>query len=181
MRSHRVSLVTAALALLPVVTPAQTFRTNDPVIKQMWQLGIEQSQVERLAQVLIDSIGPRLSGSPGFLSAVEWLERTYQGWGVTARRERYGTWRGWRAGPRHLDLIAPRAQTLDVELLAWSVGTGGRPIDADVVAIPDLADDAAATRWLQSIRGKFVLVSAPELMCRAPQELERNARAATVT
>jgi carboxypeptidase Q len=147
----------------------------------MWQLGMEQSQVERLGQVLIDSIGPRLSGSPGYLSAVEWLEKTYQSWGVTARRERYGTWRGWRAGPTHLDLIAPRAQTLEVELLAWSVGTGGRPIEGDVVAIPDLADDAAARAWLGSIRGKFVLVSPPELMCRAPQELATNARPATIT
>ena len=174
-------LLAASLALFPTLAGAQTFRSGDSVIKQMWRVGMEQSQVERLAQVLIDSIGPRLSGSPGFLSAVEWLERTYSSWGVPARRERYGTWRGWRAGPTHLDLIAPRAQTLDVELLAWSPSTGGRPVDGDVVAIPDLADEAAALTWLRTVRGKFVLVSAPELMCRAPQELERNARPETIT
>ncbi|MEO5814732.1 MAG: M20/M25/M40 family metallo-hydrolase [Gemmatimonadaceae bacterium] len=181
MRSLRLQLVAVSLALLPAAAGGQTFRTADTVIKRMWQLGMEQSQVEALGQVLIDSIGPRLSGSPGFLSAVEWLERTYQGWGIPARRERYGTWRGWRAGPTHLDLIGPRLQTLDVELLAWSPGTGGRAVEGDVVAIPDLADDAAAALWLRSVRGKFVLVSAPELMCRAPQELERYARAQTIT
>ncbi|HKS07663.1 MAG TPA: M20/M25/M40 family metallo-hydrolase [Gemmatimonadaceae bacterium] len=180
MRTIRHTLIASALALLPLAAHAQAFRTSDSVIKKMWQLGIEQSQTERLAQVLIDSIGPRLSGTQGFASAVEWLEKTYQGWGVTARRERYGTWRGWRAGPTHMDLIAPRTQTLDVELLAWSVGTNGRPVEGEVVAIPDLADDAAARQWLGTIRGKFVLISAPETMCRAPQELERNARATTV-
>jgi carboxypeptidase Q len=180
MRHFRRLLIAAVVAMLPTATEAQTFRTSDTVIKRMWQLGMMESQTERLAQVLIDSIGPRLSGTAGFRSAVEWLERTYAGWGVTARREQYGTWRDWRPGPTHLDLVAPRSQTLDVELLAWSVGTNGRGVEGDVVAIPDLADEAAARQWLSTIRGKFVLISAPETMCRAPQELERNARAATV-
>ena len=50
-----------------------------------------------------------------------------------------------------------------------------------MVVIPELADSAAVEQWLGTVRGKFVLVSAPEIMCRAPQELERFARAATVT
>ena len=43
--------------------------------------------------------------------------------------------------------------------LSWSVGTNGRAVEGDVVAIPDFADEAAAQRWLGTIRGKFVLVS----------------------
>jgi hypothetical protein len=171
----------AALMLLPAALGAQTFRSADSVIRRMWTEGMERSQTERLAQVLLDSIGPRLSGSPGYTAAGEWLLRTYQGWGVTARREQYGTWRGWRQGPTHFDLIAPRVATMDVELLAWSPGTGGRPVEGDVVVIPELANTAAADAWLRTLRGKFVLVSAPEIMCRARQELERNARASTVT
>src|SRR5262245_15855267 len=181
MRQFRRPLTLAVLTLVGSTASAQTFRSADTVIKRMWRVGMEQSQTERLAQVLIDSIGPRLSGSPGFTSAVEWLERTYKGWGVPVRREQYGTWRGWRIGPVHMDLIAPRTQTLEVELLAWSPGTGGRPVEGDVVAIPELADSAAAAQWLRTLRGKFVLVSAPEIMCRAPQELERYARPTTVT
>ena len=148
----------------------------------MWQVGIEQSQTEKLAQVLIDSIGPRLSGTAGYQSAVDWLERTYKGWGIAARPERYGTWRGWRQGTVHMQMIAPRVQNLDVELLAWSPSTPrGAPVEGEVVVIPELADSTAAKQWLATLRGKFVLVSAPEIMCRAPQELERFARAATVT
>lgn len=160
---------------------AQTFRSGDTVIKRMWQLGMEQSQAEKLSQVLMDSIGPRLSGSPGFTSAVEWLEKKYQEFGVPARRERYGTWRGYQQGAVQLVMTGPRTQNLEVELLSWSPGTNGRAIEGAVVAIPDLADDAAATRWIGTLRGKFLLMSAPEIMCRAPQELERNARAGTVT
>lgn len=172
----------AGLAALLVATPAraQTFRTGDSVVRRLYRLGIDSSQTERLAQVLMDSIGPRLSGTTNFHAAVDFLERTYRGWGVSARREQYGTWRGWRMGAVHMELTAPRAQNLEVELLAWSPGTGGRPLDGDVVVMPQPADSAAAAAWLRTVRGKFVLVSPPEIMCRADQELERFARPATV-
>ncbi len=175
------SLLLATTLALPSTAAAQTFRSADTVIKRMWQAGMEQSQLERLGQVLIDSIGPRLSGSPGYASAVTWLEKTYQTFGISARRERYGTWRGWQQGAVHMQLVSPRVQNLDVELLAWSPGTpGAKAVEGDVVVIPALADAAAATRWLQTIKGKFVLISAPEVMCRATQELDRYARPATI-
>jgi hypothetical protein len=173
--------MTLALGLAaPTVATAQSFRTADTVLRRMWALGMEQSQVERLAQVLMDSIGPRLSGTPGFVSAVEWLEQTYRRWGVSVRRERYGTWRAWRQGAVHMDLAAPRVQSLEVKLLAWSPGTGGRTVEGDAVLPPETGGAAARDAWLRSLRGKFVLLSPPELMCRAPQELERYARPATV-
>lgn len=175
-------LAAAAFVAMPGLMQSQGFRSADPVIRQMWQVGMNESQVERLAQVLIDSIGPRLSGTPGFANAVTWLERTYNGFGIPVRQERYGTWRGWQTGAVHMQLTAPRQQNLDVEVLAWSPPTpGGRAIDAEVVVIPALADAAAATQWLKTIKGKFVLTSAPEIMCRAPQELQQYARAATIT
>ncbi len=175
-------LAAAVLGLAPCTISAQTFRAADPVIRRMWQVGMSESQLERMAQVLIDSIGPRLSGSPGFTNATNWLERTYMGFGIPVRQERYGTWRGWQQGAVHMQLIAPRAQNLDVELLAWSPATpNGKPVDAEVVTIPALADAAATTQWLKSIKGKFLLMSPPELMCRAPQELERYARVSTIT
>ena len=118
----------------------------------MWQVGMAESQVERMAQVLIDSIGPRLSGSSGFTSAGTWLQRAYEGFGIPVRQERYGTWRGWEQGAVHMQLIAPRVQNLDVELLAWSPATPkGRPVDAEVVVVPVLADAAAATQWLKTV------------------------------
>lgn len=174
-------LLAIALVFLPGTVQSQTFHSADSVIRNMWKVGMEQSQLEPLAQVLVDSIGPRLSGSPGFQSAVDWLEGKYKAWGIPVRRERYGTWRGWRQGVVHMEMIAPRLQNLEVELLSWSPPTPrGGPVEGDVVVIPELADSAAARQWLSTIRGKFVLVSPPEIMCRAPQELERYARRETV-
>ena len=51
----------------------------------------------------------------------------YRKWGIEARNEQYGTWRGWQRGITHLDLVEPRVRTLEAMVLAWSAGTGGRP------------------------------------------------------
>ena len=165
------------LAAVPV--NAQTFRTDDPVIEAMWQQGMEESQTEWMAQILTDYIGPRLAGSPGLQDAVDWLQDLYGTWGVDVRAEEYGTWRAWDRGITHVDLIGPRVQTLEAKLLSWSPGTDG-PVDGLVVAIPVFENAAAVDEWLPSVRGKFVLASAPEASCREPQGFAELAREETV-
>jgi len=175
----RLGLPIAGLLIGVSVMSAQGFRSDDPVLRAMWQEGMEQSQTETLAQILMDYIGPRLSGTPNFHAAVDWLEETYRDWGVDVRREQYGTWRGWRQGILHVDLIEPRVQTLEAHLLSWSPGTDG-PVDGEVVAVPAFASIEEATAWLPSVAGKFVLVSPPEVTCREPQALKELAREETV-
>jgi hypothetical protein len=172
----RALLATAVAAPLA----AQTFPTNDAVIRRIWDEGMTgKSQVARLAQVLTDSIGPRLSGSPAYTAATDWVAARYAEWGVSARKERYGTWRGWKRRYTHFDLIAPRERTLEGLILAWSPGTT-RPVEGDVVVVPQLADSAAMRAWLPTLRGKFLLLSAPEPTCRPDENWERLARPASV-
>jgi hypothetical protein len=158
---------------------AQTFRSDDPVIRSMWEVGMENSQTETLAQVLMDSIGPRLAGSPELTAAMDWLVRVYEGWGVTVRQEQYGIWTAWRQGYLHVDLVAPRTQTLEAEILAWSPGTAG-PVEGAVVAPPPGLTSGTVGEWLETVKGKYVLAMPPQPMCRAPHELEENARPETV-
>lgn len=174
------SLLFGLLALgLTTSMAAQTFRTNDPVIRRIWDEGMKNSQAGALAQVLMDSIGPRLAGTPGFDAATDWLVRTYGQWGVTARKERYGTWKGWRWGAVHADMTAPRTQTMNAHILAWSAGTQ-RPVEGPVVLPDVMASREDFTRFLGTVKGKFVLASPPEVMCRAKQELDKNATPETV-
>lgn len=165
------ALVTLILVVLanPLPATAQTFPTDDPVIKAMWAQGMgAPSQVEPLAQALMDSIGPRLTGAPGSRRAEDWLLGLYERWGVEARREEYGTWRGWDRGYTHIDLVAPRKRTLNGMMLAWSPGTDG-PVEGDVVALPTFSSPADLAAWLPSVRGKFVALSYAEPTCRAPE------------
>ena len=94
----RRALITALLAVaVAVPAHAQTFPTNDPVIRAMWAEGMGPgSQAYPLAQVLMDSIGPRLTNTPGHVSSMDWLLKLYSSWGVPARKESYGTFRAWR-------------------------------------------------------------------------------------
>jgi carboxypeptidase Q len=159
---------------------AQSFPTEDAVIKRMWAEGMaEGSQAYRLAQTLMDSVGPRLTASPGHQAAIDWAMRLYRSWGIPARKEQYGTWRAWRRGRTHLDLIAPRFRTLEGTMLGWSPGTRG-PVEGDVVLIPEVADSNAFTAWLPEVRGKFVAVSFAEPTCRPDEKWVELARPQTV-
>ncbi len=174
------TLLVVAFSLSTVTgSTAQTFPTDDPVIQRMWEIGIENSQTEQLAHHLMDVIGPRLAGSPNLAASQDWLLGLYESWGVPARKEQYGTWNGWRQGILHVDMIAPRVQTLEAEMLAWSPGTNG-PVEAEVIIPPaDLTGETVAA-WLETVRGKFVMTSPPEPTCRAWQELEQYARPETI-
>src|SRR5205814_10158331 len=107
---------TFAFALIAVtcVAPVSllTAQTGDPVLKRMWTLGMDSSHTWDLAQTFFDSIGPRLSGTHEGVAASDWVIKNYKAWGIDARREQYGTWRGWKRGYSHIDLVKPRVRTL---------------------------------------------------------------------
>jgi len=164
---HR-SLSGAALLVVCAASAisAQSYTTADPVIRQIWTEGMNSSQAYKLAQVLSDSVGPRLTGTPGIKRGNDWLVATYTSWGVDARNEEYGKWRGWRRGTTHVDLMAPRVRSLEGTLLAWSAGTGGRDVTAPTIILPEVRDSTELLAWLPQARGKFVLVSMPQPTCR---------------
>ncbi|MDZ7649784.1 MAG: hypothetical protein U5K54_23075 [Cytophagales bacterium] len=73
-----------------------------------------------MAHELMDGIGPRLVGSPEMQQANEWAVAKYTGWGIPARNEKWGEWRGWERGISHIDMVAPWVKSLEGTQLAWS-------------------------------------------------------------
>jgi hypothetical protein len=55
-------------------------------------------------------------------------------------------------------------------MLAGSHGTGGKAVDGYVVAPP--ADTGQIDAWLKTVKGKFVLMSSPEITCRPDDDLQ---------
>lgn len=119
----------------------------------------ENSQLENLANELFNGIGPRLVGSPKMQQAHDWAVANYTSWGITARNEKWGEWRGWERGVTHIDMVWPWVKTLEGTQLAWCPGTGGKTITAELIIIPDLADSMAFQAWLPNVKGKFVMIS----------------------
>jgi len=150
--------------------PALSFPTPDPIIKQIWAIGMDSSRVRPFSQVLFDSLGPRLMGTPNTKAAQDWLVKTYTSFGVTAKNEQYGTWRGWVRGHSHIDLIAPRQRTLEGQMVGYSPGTGAKNVDAEPILMPQFADSNEFVKWLPQAKGKLVMASATRESCRPNSE-----------
>lgn len=158
------------LAILALAIPgALAAQTTDPVADRIFRLGMDSSRLEPLAQTLLDSIGPRLTGTPGMTAASDWVIATYRQWGIEARREQYGTWRGWRRGTSHIDLIEPRVRSLEGMMLAGSPGTA-QPVTAEAIVLPKFRDSTEFVTWLPQARGKIVLLSPALPTCRPSED-----------
>ena len=162
--------VAGAIALL---SAAPVSAQSDPTLQRIWRLGMDSSHVQRLSQTFLDSIGPRLTGSPGMRSASDWVIGQYKSWGIEAKREPYGTWRGWRRGVSHIDLVAPRVRSLEGTMLAWSPGTNGKPVRAEAIVLPKFTDSTEFVKWLPKARGKIVLLSPAWPTCRPSEDWVR--------
>jgi hypothetical protein len=125
---------------------------------------------------LTDVNGPRLTGSPGFRSAADWVVRSLASWGIAgAHLEPWGRFgRAWSVQRFELSLVEPGYARLDGVPKAWSRGTSG-PVTGTLFAAPlfpdredrddglDLAKLAARihayTQTYQGkLKGRFVLL-----------------------
>ncbi len=145
-----------AILLISITASAQD---KDPVVENIINEATSNSQLEILAHELMDVVGPRLVGTPQMQKANDWAVAKYAGWGIEARNEQWGEWRGWERGITHIDMIQPRIRTLSGMQLAWSPGTSKKGITAGLIIIPDVADSIAFARWLPNVKGKFVMIS----------------------
>ena len=98
MKTTRVFLAVATAAVLwaagsvPLAAQTTVVRQQaglDPAIQRIWRLGEDSSHVQQLAQVLFDSLGPRLMGSAEIKHAQDWLTAQYKSWGIDAKEEQY--------------------------------------------------------------------------------------------
>ena len=74
-----------ALPVDPAPSYVRKDAPTDPIILKLWEEGMQRSHAGSLAQALLDSVGPRLTGSPNMNRAQDWLLATYKQFGVSAR------------------------------------------------------------------------------------------------
>lgn len=96
---------------------------KETVIEAIITEANENSQLEALGHELMDGIGPRLVGTPQMKNAHDWAVAKYASWGIPARNEQWGEWKGWERGITHIDMVYPRVQSLRGTQLAWSPST----------------------------------------------------------
>lgn len=141
---------------------SSTIIAQETVVEKIIKEANENSQLEQIAQELMDDIGPRLVGTPEMQKANEWAVKKYQSWGISARNEQWGEWRGWQRGITHIDMISPRVKTLEGTQLAWNPSTGPKGVTAETLVFPDFANQADFEAWLPNVKGKLIMVSMPQ-------------------
>jgi carboxypeptidase Q len=140
----------------------------------------QNSQLEALAHQLMDGIGPRLVGTPQMKTAHDWAVDTFAKWGIAAKNEAWGTWRGWERGITHVDMVKPRIASLRATQLAWNPGTGKKGVTAPLLLLPTVTDSAAFAAWLPNVAGKIVMVSMLEPTGRPEDNWEEWATPASL-
>jgi hypothetical protein len=91
--------------------------------------------------------------------ANDWAVEKYTGWGISARNEKWGEWKGWERGITHIDMLSPRVKSLEGTQLSWSPSTKGKAVKAEIIIIPEVQDSLAFQNWLPNVKGKFVMIS----------------------
>ena len=87
----------------------------------------DNSRVMDTLGYLTDVYGPRLTASPEFREAADWVVKRLQGYGLeNVRLEKWGPIaRSWSLKQSSLEMIEPRYAALDAAALAWSDNTRG--------------------------------------------------------
>lgn len=134
-------------------------QTKDEVVKNIIKEANENSQLEKLGHELMDVVGPRLVGTPQMKKANDWAVAKYTSWGIAAKNEKWGEWRGWERGITHIDMVYPRVQSLRGMQLAWNPSTTDAGVTAELIIMPTFSNKADFETWAKTVKGKFVMVS----------------------
>lgn len=182
VREKKVAMIFSRkfLVILSFFAFLQTNAQDTTLIKNLMNEAFQSRELEKLGTELIDRIGPRLVGSPQMKRAHDWVIEKYKGWNITAENQQWGQWRGWERGVSHIDMVFPRVQSLRGTQLAWSPKTPASGITAEVVLIPFAADPVQFKNELNSIKGKLVMISMPQMSGRPDDNWETFARKETV-
>src|SRR5579862_741375 len=146
--------------ILGFVLIASISSPGQPVDEAIQKIKSEEknnSQVSEIAHILTDVCGPRLTNSPGYRSAVNWVTQKFKEWGLqNSGPEPWGEFgRGWSTEMAYLAMKLPYYQPLIAYPVAWTNGTQGL-ISADVVIIDKL--DSSTIDKAGDLQGKIVMV-----------------------
>ncbi|MFZ2494113.1 MAG: M20/M25/M40 family metallo-hydrolase [Thermoanaerobaculia bacterium] len=153
MKQLATALLAVTIALPAVAADAPTLDMQTRIRQE----GFRNSKVMEYAQGLTDSIGPRLTGSPGMKQANEWTKQKLQEMGLAnAHLESWKFGRGWTVESCSVRMVSPVVTPLYGIAKAWSPSTNG-PVRGKIVrAKIESAQDLE--KYKGKLAGAIVLV-----------------------
>lgn len=119
--------------------------------------GTNKSELRELAVQLTDGIGPRLTGSEGFINSCIWAKDALVGFGIrNARLESWGEFgKGWQMEKFYIAMTQPYYQPLIAVPQAWSGNTDGLQKAEVVLVVANTLDDL--NKYEGKLSGKVVI------------------------
>src|SRR5579871_6260407 len=135
MKKLSAFLVSSCL-VVPSLLYAQDEKIDSVMIQRIREEGLNHSQVADIAHQLTDVHGPRLTNSPGFHQAADWIVQTLQGWGLAkANMESWGEFgMGWSVEKSSLALRKPYYRPMIAYSMPWTGSTNG-PVSGSVFLV----------------------------------------------
>jgi hypothetical protein len=161
-----------AAALLTCVSLLPCQDTADlAVVHRIKHEAFKKGKSVDILQSLTDRYGPRLTGSPEYDAAAEWVATQLKSWGLAnVQLEKWGPFgRSWSLKRSSIHMLAPQYAPLSGFPLAWSDSTGG-VVTADAISAKIRTRDMEQFRtdldrikkqFKGRLKGKAVLISEP--------------------
>jgi carboxypeptidase Q len=159
MKKFSIFLLTF-IAFIPALVSAQgTEYIDTATLNRIRQEAFQHSQIPSIAHQLTDVAGPRLTNSPGWHHAAEWIVKTVKEWGLTnAAIEPWGQFGyGWSAEKTSLSMRTPYYSPLIAYASPWSGSTNG-PITAPAFLV-EQPDSEWIAAHLSEMKGKILLAA----------------------
>lgn len=160
MSLRKLTACAAVLAIgLPVLAAAEE-KVDLYTIQRLRAEEREHSKVMDTLFYLTDVEGPRLTNSPNFFKAADWVVSQMQSLGIAAKTEKWGPFgRSWKLDKYYAAMTEPQYMPLIGFPLAWSASTNGL-VSADATIAP-IYTDADMDKFRGKLKGKVVLTTTP--------------------
>ena len=157
MPNPRYLQVLALFAAFAVIPIAAEERVDLNAIHKIREEALQNSKVMDHVFQLTDVYGPRLTNSPGFFAAADWIVKQLKDWGIEGHQEKWGPFgRGWTFTHFSANLIEPQYAPLIGFPLAWSPGTNGVVTGEAMVA--NIAAETDFDRYKGKLKGKILFM-----------------------
>lgn len=170
MMLKRISSLLCLSAFAALVPVCAQERVDLATIHKIKEEAFQNSHVMDHEFYLTDVYGPRVTNSPGYFGAADWVAKQLTEWGIPAHQEKWPFGRGWTFTHYSAHLTAPQYAPLIGYPQAWTKGTNGVVSGEPMLIEETLGTDADLEKYKGKLKGKIVLLGPPRelLMSMAP-------------
>lgn len=159
-----VALVFSSHPLAFSQTSLRIYKPDTAIFEKIKHEGMDRSQVMKHAFYMTDVSGPRLTNSPGYQRAAEWVVAELKRMGIqNARMEPWGEFgKSWQLDKMYLAMSAPYYRPLIAFPKSWTRGV--KAVEkADVLVVDPSIDSASLLALAPKMKGKIILVGRAEI------------------